>query len=412
MTTKALLSDLMNDIGSRELLAEIHKQDRQYRATSIEAALNILEVFSGDSRGSRLAQMISNLQLLLGLHACRDGSFVAWSSALFECAVEGGPSQRSWNSLLRLGEVLVLPAFLCTGQCDWPFFIPKHGCSLHPIGEFLRPKYDGPVRARNGCYSREDLVRIPIGDSFICIDELNMAVSSLFLKDYEFPGGLRAYPLAGPSYYDRYHDSGVPQLTQGLWLLRKHWLYGSLLVQSFCSSFFPVCSPSVGQNISVSSERFPGWVIASFDTPLYMAECLVHEASHNYLYALSRFVPLVVTDSLSKYYSPWRPDPRPADGVLHACFVFSNVIDMYIQLALSLGSCALQSRVRLGAEILRMKIALESLRQGHSLTPNGNLLVDQISEKVEKAAKSDLAILSSSDRREIDNHRLTYHARF
>ena len=60
-----------------------------------------------------------------------------------------------------------------------------------------------------------------------------------------------------------------------------------------------------------------GSLIDSYD----LADSLIHEHRHQKLYLLERQKPTVEPTSLV-VPSPWREDPRPPSGLLHAVFVF------------------------------------------------------------------------------------------
>jgi hypothetical protein len=54
-------------------------------------------------------------------------------------------------------------------------------------------------------------------------------------------------------------------------------------------------------------------------------DLLIHESSHLLLFGLSAEGPLLNNKGEERYSSPLRSDPRPIDGILHACFVSSRV---------------------------------------------------------------------------------------
>lgn len=56
-----------------------------------------------------------------------------------------------------------------------------------------------------------------------------------------------------------------------------------------------------------------------------IVDLLVHESSHLLLFGLSGDGPLLNNKGEERYSSPLRADPRPIDGLLHACFVASRV---------------------------------------------------------------------------------------
>ena len=55
------------------------------------------------------------------------------------------------------------------------------------------------------------------------------------------------------------------------------------------------------------------------------AETLVHETQHLKLCALLDLVTLTRPDDGQRYYAPWRPDPRPASGLLQGAYAFLGV---------------------------------------------------------------------------------------
>jgi hypothetical protein len=54
-------------------------------------------------------------------------------------------------------------------------------------------------------------------------------------------------------------------------------------------------------------------------------DLLVHESSHLLLFALSSRSALTKNPGTERYSSPVRSDPRPIDGIFHACFVTTRV---------------------------------------------------------------------------------------
>jgi HEXXH motif-containing protein len=52
----------------------------------------------------------------------------------------------------------------------------------------------------------------------------------------------------------------------------------------------------------------------------YLAATMVHELQHAKLGALAHLVPLHTADGQPRYWAPWRPDPRPFDGLLQGTY--------------------------------------------------------------------------------------------
>jgi hypothetical protein len=65
--------------------------------------------------------------------------------------------------------------------------------------------------------------------------------------------------------------------------------------------------------------------LMEYPDQLSMAEGLVHEAAHTYLLGSTMGEPLVENDQTERFASPLREDPRPMDGIVHACFVLARM---------------------------------------------------------------------------------------
>jgi len=87
----------------------------------------------------------------------------------------------------------------------------------------------------------------------------------------------------------------------------------------------PYPAPESG-HVSTSSPQTFGTVAMSRQPDQYTcAETLVHETQHLKLCALLDLVALTQPDDGQRYYAPWRPDPRPASGLLQGAYAFLGV---------------------------------------------------------------------------------------
>jgi HEXXH motif-containing protein len=89
---------------------------------------------------------------------------------------------------------------------------------------------------------------------------------------------------------------------------------------------------NLGDYSNVSHSELPGaCVLALLDDPVIMADRLIHELHHNRLFCLEeKGGALFDEDRLdsvrdARFYSPWRDEPRPLHGLLHAFYVFQPV---------------------------------------------------------------------------------------
>jgi hypothetical protein len=107
------------------------------------------------------------------------------------------------------------------------------------------------------------------------------------------------------------------------------------LVTCFVGALVPIHNRSGYAHKSTSMAALPGAIFLSqADSHQMLAEAIVHEADHQYLYQLTTLAPLLVASRGNKaeiYRSPWRPDPRPAHGLLFGASAFSRVAACFIQ---------------------------------------------------------------------------------
>jgi HEXXH motif-containing protein len=150
----------------------------------------------------------------------------------------------------------------------------------------------------------------------------------------------------------------------------------------------PVVSTSPDTHLSASFAEAPGLVAMSYGSPGLLAEALVHEYHHQKLNAVMMLDPLVAgPTSAAIYYSPWRPDPRPLTGVLHAVYTFANILGYYVALLdrppatmdqTELGRCAERACTIAG----HVDAGLAELDEHAELTPFGQALVDAVAVRM------------------------------
>lgn len=110
--------------------------------------------------------------------------------------------------------------------------------------------------------------------------------------------------------------------------------------------------------------------------PYLLADSIIHEHRHQKLYLLQREVKLFHADE-PLVRSPWREDPRPPSGLLHAVFVFVHLHEYWEHWAVDGPDEEIRARARGELEMIRERIeeALPTLR-GTPLTERGAELVD------------------------------------
>lgn len=154
-------------------------------------------------------------------------------------------------------------------------------------------------------------------------------------------------------------------------------------------SVVPIVSPDPSMGCSLSDRDLPGAIMTTIDGPAVLAENLLHEFRHNLLHQLEQCYPLYLSDSpkQAKYYSPWRNDPRPLHGILHALFVFLDVCAVHAGVrssSLAHEADLHDSAVRLAANVSRIGIALEEFRSHAHTTEFGTGFVEGIEDAVDR----------------------------
>jgi hypothetical protein len=132
------------------------------------------------------------------------------------------------------------------------------------------------------------------------------------------------------------------------------------------------------------------------DDDSLLAECLIHEALHTYLYRLDHMYPLFEGSSGEKdiYYSPWRDDPRPLSMILHGAFVFTGVLLFYKSLFEK--SCktdeAEKYMMRIAVRLRQVEIAMDVLKTHNFLSKLGTSIIEIMSNYLEGMPETAMSI--------------------
>jgi uncharacterized protein len=87
----------------------------------------------------------------------------------------------------------------------------------------------------------------------------------------------------------------------------------------------PLAKPAEGQVSSSSPETFGAIALSDPADSVMLAETLIHEVQHVKLSALLDMTRLTQPDDGSRFYAPWRNDPRPASGLLQGTYAYLGV---------------------------------------------------------------------------------------
>jgi HEXXH motif-containing protein len=175
------------------------------------------------------------------------------------------------------------------------------------------------------------------GDKLRALPAVRGSAGSMFIDPWDpyfsnvwhkltFPDGVHVFDVKGEEL-GRWQVT----LTESLGLLREVWPEMESEVSALVHTIVAVNSPGGRTNYSCSSDDFWGAILCSFDPPPILADVLVHEFGHIFLFELLEIHGIFAEDSPKEavYYSPWRPEPRPLLGVLHAVYTFVHIAEYY-----------------------------------------------------------------------------------
>jgi HEXXH motif-containing protein len=206
-------------------------------------------------------------------------------------------------------------ADITIGTIDGVAMLPTLGAAVVPGNSaFVRSSADmafvGPVRVPKDPHRDGPgwcgLHRVRAGSLDVLIDDLDPF----------------RFPLAANLAARQDKDAWTERLTESWAVLQTH----HPAVASEVAAVVRVITPLVGEDKGDSSPAVFGTVAMSLPTtPVSGAEAFAHEVQHVKLGALIDLVELVKPDDGSRYYAPWRPDPRPADGLLQGAYAYLGV---------------------------------------------------------------------------------------
>jgi HEXXH motif-containing protein len=175
----------------------------------------------------------------------------------------------------------------------------------------------------------------------------------------------------------------------------------------------PYQGPTSG-SASTSSPQVFGTVAMSRPPDRYTcAETLVHETQHLKLCALLDLVSLTRPDDGQRYYAPWRPDPRPASGLLQGAYAFLGISGFWREQRQAAPEPEVRQRAH--AEFARWRdgaaaVAVTLLRSGQ-LTGSGETFVETMASVLDEWLRESVpADALEVARRKSERHQVQWQA--
>ncbi|MEO3826292.1 HEXXH motif domain-containing protein [Actinomadura sp. B10D3] len=157
-------------------------------------------------------------------------------------------------------------------------------------------------------------------------------------------------------------------------LVRRHPVVAAE-VRAVVQVLTPMVAPERGTSSGTSKLAFGNIGMSAQPDPHSFAVTLAHEVQHAKLSAITDIVRLTEEDDGSRYYAPWREDPRPLDGLLHGAYAHMAIAAFWMN-ERTVGHPA-ELTLRAHVEFAHWRdataAAIQVLRRSGRLTPAGEL---------------------------------------
>lgn len=171
-------------------------------------------------------------------------------------------------------------------------------------------------------------------------------------------------------------------------LLRRCWpeMYDEL--RASVVAIVPTSAGQAEYQSTGSDSTASGAVSTTLVPEPWFTDGLIHEHRHDLLNSLSLLDDILDADAptgAASFYSPWRPEPRPAVGLFHAVFVFAAVAEFYRRLITSGGGEPGVEREEvaeaLGLQVINLFNGLEELKAGACFSSFGRELLSSLNDE-------------------------------
>ncbi|UPZ28985.1 HEXXH motif-containing putative peptide modification protein [Streptomyces sp. LRE541] len=209
-------------------------------------------------------------------------------------------------------------------------------------------------------------------------------------------GGSRHQALSGPATLDEAaRERWLTSWTGVRSILRLGGEHRVAEVATLLRCLVPLAPPAghaapdggTGSCSGTRREAFGAVLSSTPPTPATFAATLVHEMQHAKLAALSDMVVLHREGAQERYFAPWRPDPRPYDGLLQGAYSHVALADFFQRCALAATVRPEQRSIAWGEHAryrAQVRMTLPVLAASTALTAQGRLLVARLTEECER----------------------------
>jgi HEXXH motif-containing protein len=138
-------------------------------------------------------------------------------------------------------------------------------------------------------------------------------------------------------------DPGQHARWRTAWQEAQPWLRlggggRALETDTLLDCLVPLAGSPTAHSSATRAEAFGALLSSVPRSGLELAGTLVHELQHTKLLALTALTVLHTADDEPRYWAPWRPDPRPFDGLFQGAYAHLALADFHQRVALSPGA--------------------------------------------------------------------------
>lgn len=166
-------------------------------------------------------------------------------------------------------------------------------------------------------------------------------------------------------------------------------------------SLVPIYSHANDVHRSQTFREIPGLIILSWmSNTSIIVEALVHEYHHHKLNALLNLDSIIAHSGEAIYYSPWRNDPRPLDGILQGIYVFQSVLEFWHKFLKADIPVLQENRLKKRVYTVKKQLetALKILKNNASFSSLGQALIESVEENINQIEPE----ISAPERQPID----------
>lgn len=186
-------------------------------------------------------------------------------------------------------------------------------------------------------------------------------------------------------------------LDDGWDLLVRNHLPMARQVSATITVFTPLAPPPDGMSSATSRETFGCVAMSTPPDAHALAVTLAHETQHAKLSALLDIVALTRPDDGSRYYAPWRPDPRPAAGLLQGTYAYVGVTDFWErQRHHESGEPAIRANAEFSRWRSAARLVAGTLLGSGALTPAGESFVRGMARRLDEWGREPVPAASAA----------------